>query len=510
MARIFPGFLFLCKKVYVFWNHKLLWMKKLILIVELILGFSTLKAQYFQTGQDPASIHWRQINTADFQIIYPDYYELQAQNLAGVLEKVYNYSYKSLKHNPEKISVILHTQTVKSNGLVAWAPKRSEFYTTPHQGIYAQDWLQQLAIHEFRHVVQTDKVNSELPKIIKILLGEQGTAGVFGMYLPWWFIEGDAVVIETALSTAGRGRFPSFLMDHQAQVVQKGIYSYDKAYNGSFKDYVPDHYQLGYYMVGASRQKYGTNVWDPVVDRVGKKPFSLNPFNKALKNTIGFGKVDLYHSVFDSLSNVWNSEDKLFSTISYRVRSPKNKTYTSYTYNHWLNDSTIVAYKTSLREIPAFVSIDKSGKEKKLLNPGTIFNESVNYRGEWIVWSEQVPDLRWSHSGRSSIRLFNCNSQVKHKVETEFKSFAPAISPDLKNIVVVETDFSNNYFLSVYNILNEQLLHRIQTEGNNYFFSPDWISNEEIVAVVLLQEGKRLARFNLKTGEMTLLTDQES
>ncbi|MDB4582540.1 hypothetical protein N9164_05265 [Draconibacterium sp.] len=484
-------------------------MRKLFLVFALLVEITIVKAQYFQTGQDPASIKWRQINTENFQLIYPDYFEVEAQKLAHVMEKVYAYKSKSIQYKPEKISIILHTQTVQSNGLVAWAPKRSEFYTTPHQGIYAQEWLYQLAIHEFRHVIQIDKINSEIPKIIKILLGEQGTAGVFGIYFPWWFIEGDAVVTETALSNSGRGRFPSFLVEHQAQVVEKGIYSYDKAYNGSIKDYVPNHYQLGYYLVGAARQKYGTQFWSPVIDRVGKKPFSLNPFNKALKNSTGFTKVGLYNSVFDSLRNVWEEQDKKFKTSFFNVRSPQKKSYTNYKYNHWLNNSTTISYKTSLTEIPAFVAIDNSGIERKIIRPGIIFDESVNYRGDWIVWSERIPDFRWSHSGKSHIMLYNCVTLAKQKIKTEFKAFAPAISPSLRKVIVVETDYSSNYYLSVYNILNGQLIHRIQTEKNNYFFSPDWINEEEVVAVVLFDEGKRLARINLKTGKMTLLTKQE-
>ena len=184
-------------------------MKKLLL---LLLVFTTYvaQAQYFNTGQDPSSLKWRQIITTNFQLIYPDYYENQAQVLAQKLEMVYDFGSYSLKYKPGKISVILHTQTVQSNGLVAYAPKRSEFYTTPHQAIYPQDWLEQLALHEFRHVVQIDKLNSELPKIIKIILGEQGTALLFGAYLPWWFIEGDAVVTETALGKYGARTFPFF------------------------------------------------------------------------------------------------------------------------------------------------------------------------------------------------------------------------------------------------------------------------------------------------------------
>ena len=272
-------------------------MKRLLFVVLFLSSSYLLNAQYFQTGQDPASIRWQQINTENFQLIYPEYFESQAQKLAQVLEKVYNYGGFSLNHQPKKISVILHTQTVKSNGLVAWAPKRSEFYTTPHQGIYPQDWLEQLALHEFRHVVQIDKMNSEIPKLIKLILGEQGTALIFGSYLPWWFIEGDAVVTETALSNYGRGRLPSFLMEHRAQLVEKGVYSYDKAYNRSYKDFVPNHYQLGYFLVGESRARYGSGIWDSVITRVGKKPFSVTPFNSALKRTTGFNKVGLYHSV---------------------------------------------------------------------------------------------------------------------------------------------------------------------------------------------------------------------
>ncbi|MCF6357734.1 MAG: hypothetical protein L3J54_07995, partial [Draconibacterium sp.] len=482
-------------------------MRKLLLFFFLLIGISNLKAQYFQTGQDPASIKWRQINSPNFQLIYPDYYELQAQKLAGIMEKVYAYKSNSIHYKPEKISIIIHTQTVQSNGLVAYAPKRSEFYTTPHQGIYPQEWLEQLALHEFRHVVQIDKINSEIPKIIKILLGEQGTALVFGAYLPWWFIEGDAVVTETALSDYGRGRFPSFLMEHRAQVVEKGAYKYDKAYNGSIKDFVPDHYKLGYYLVAATRDKYGVGVWDSVLLRVGKKPFSLNPFNKSLKIQTGFNKVQLYNSVFDSLKNIWIESDKKYISNNFKTISKENKTFANYKYNHWLNDSIIVSYKTSLREIPSFVLIDKKGKERTLFKPGRIFSESVNFRSDWVVYAEQIPDLRWEHSGKSLIWLYNISTSRKIKISPEFKAFAPAISPNLEEIIVVETDFSSNNYLSVYNIKNGKLVHRIQTKNNNYFFSPNWINKDEIITVVLFNNGKKLVKFNLVSGGMKVLTN---
>lgn len=484
-------------------------MKKLLLLVFVLASFIG-RAQYFDTGQDPASLKWRQINTANFQLIYPDYYEEQAQILAQKLELVYDFGSYSLKHNPEKISVILHTQTVQSNGLVAYAPKRSEFYTTPRQSIYPQDWLEQLALHEFRHVVQIDKLNSDLPKLIKIILGEQGTALLFGAYLPWWFIEGDAVVTETALGKYGRGRFPSFLMEHQAQVVDKKTFSYDKAYLGSYKDYVPNHYKLGYYLVANSRERYGSDMWEKAIKRVGTKPFSITPFNKALKLETGFGKVELYESIFDSLATGWKNIDAQFEGTPATQLSKKNKTYTSYLYKHWLNDDELIAYKTGLNVVPSFVLINKkNGAEKKLITPGIIFEESVSFKGEWIVWAEKIPDLRWSHSGLSRIRIFNANTKKMYSVSPEFKAFAPVLSPNLKEVAVVETDFSNHNYLTVYDIASGKMKYRYQTEDNNTLFTPVWLNQHELIFVLLDPNGKRIAKVNLQNEEQTLFPGTE-
>ncbi len=484
-------------------------MKKLLMLAICFFVITTVDAQYFQTGQDPASIKWRQINTENFQLIYPDYYETQAQSLAQKLEYVYDYGSYSMAYKPSKISIILHTQTVKSNGLVAYAPKRSEFYTTPHQAIYPQDWLEQLAIHEFRHVVQIGKLNHELPKIIKLIFGQQGTALVFGAFLPWWFIEGDAVTSETVLGNYGRGRFPSFLMEHRAQLVEKGPYSYDKAYLGSYNSYVPNHYRLGYYMVANARERYGSELWEKAIKRVGEKPLSLNPFNKALKLETGFNKVQLYNSIFDSLSIEWKNADNNFKPALSKVISPAHKTYSNYCYNHWLNDSTIISYKTALNKIPAFVKINLNGEEEKILNPGFIFEESVSYRKNWITWAEQISNLRWTHSGRSLIQFYNISTKESLHLNPEYKAFAPSLSPDLNSVIVVETDFSSNNYLSVYRINDGKLMHRIQTKNNNYFFSPQWLNKEEILAVILTENGKRLTRFSLNTGEYTVLIDKD-
>jgi len=484
-------------------------MKKQLLLIIFIFPCFLVKAQYFQTGQDPASIRWRQIHTRNFQLIYPDYYEDQARKLAGDLDAVYPYGSFALKHNPRKIPVVLHTQTVESNGLVAWAPKRAEFYTIPHQSIYPQDWLEQLALHEFRHVVQVDKIHSNLPGPVKWILGEQGTGLAFGLFLPLWFIEGDAVVTETSLSNYGRGRLPSFLMEHQAQVVEKGVYSYDKAFFRSYRDYVPNHYKMGYYLAGNIMARHGAEIWENVLTRAGRKPWTLFPMNQVLKEKTGLDISQNYYSVFDSLKHVWETEDKKYEPVNSERITESKKYFTSYTNPYLTNNSEILSYKTAFDEIPSFVKISRDGNEQKVFFPGTIFNESINFNNEWIVWSEQVRDLRWQHSGRSLIRMFNAKTERLVEFDTEFKGFSPSFSSDLTKIAVVEADYSNNYYLSVYSLPYGKLLNRFQSDQNNYFFSPEWLNESQLVAVALFTDGKRLVRIDLDTDEMDILLDRE-
>ncbi len=497
--RIFSGF-FIFFRLCIFPLQYSRIMRKLFILILILSAASSGFSQYFQTGQDPASIKWRQINTPDFQVIYPSEFESKAQHLAHLLEKIYDYGSYTMNHRPRKISLILHTRNNKSNGLVAVAPKRAEFFTIPDQSGYAQDWLEQLALHEFRHVVQVDKIDSSLPFIIKFLLGEQGTALAIGAFLPFWFLEGDAVVTETALSNYGRGRFPSFLMETKAQVIQKGIYSFDKAYTGSFKDYVPDHYNLGYQIVGNARMRYGASLWERAVKNAGTKPVSITPVRNVIKSVTGLNKEQLYHNIYDSLRNSWISEDKLLKTTPFTLITKSTRLFTSYELN-FLYKNDIVSYKTSFNTIPRFVKITPEGKEYTLFVPGKIFNESVSLNENLLVWSERIPDIRWTHSSYSLVRILNLENSQLNEFKTGITTVAPTLSPGNTMLAFSETDLENNYFLSIY-ALTGQVIKKYHTPSNNFFLSPCWIDSTTIAVVVLTGEGKKIAYYHIKDDKL--------
>ncbi|MDE5639347.1 MAG: hypothetical protein K2I47_06095, partial [Odoribacter sp.] len=60
------------------------------------------QAQFTDFGQDPASLRWKEIKTKDFQIIYPDYFETNAQKIANIYHALYSHS-NTLEHKPVKV-----------------------------------------------------------------------------------------------------------------------------------------------------------------------------------------------------------------------------------------------------------------------------------------------------------------------------------------------------------------------------------------------------------------------
>ncbi|MEI6274655.1 MAG: hypothetical protein WCP08_01640 [Prolixibacteraceae bacterium] len=466
-------------------------------------------AQYFVVGQDPASVRWRQIQTDNFQIIYPSDNEVQAQRVAHIFEKVFSYLGNTLNHQPKKISVILHSKSNKSNGFVAWSPSRVELFPTPGQEMYAQDWIEQLAIHELRHHVQIDKIESELPSIFKILLGEQAASIVVGAYLPFWFLEGDAVVAETAFSQTGRGRLPSFSMELKAQVDQKAIYNFDKAYLGSYKNYIPDHYQLGYQMIANIRNQNGGDVWGMVLHHIARNPLGINSLSRGLKLATGKNQDQHYVEIMNNLKLTkpfrFDSQNDTTNTNENLVKS--SKVYTSYRYPYFVDSSSLVALKTSLDNIPRFVLMDGNSKEKELFVPGLIQDESMSFVNGKIVWMETKPDLRWAHQEGSLLRILDIYSKELWEMNYSEKLFAPVMSPDGKLTAAVKISDQNLASIILISNINGKIIREFKAFDHHTFFTPSWSSDQSsLYAIELGSKGKAIIRMDLTTGEVTEIT----
>ena len=204
-----------------------------MLTLLLTVAFTKTYAQYKVSENDDSRIKWREIKTNRFSIVYPDCYERSAQRLAVVLDTISWHVGRTLGTDAPHIPVLVHTNSSKSNGMLAWAPKRMEFWTNTPPTHYAYPWSWQLAIHEYRHACQMQALDKGITKTLGNIFGEHIVGAVSGLIVPLWFMEGDAVVAETSMSPTGRGQTPDFKMQTKAMLLEKGVPDFDKAKLGS-------------------------------------------------------------------------------------------------------------------------------------------------------------------------------------------------------------------------------------------------------------------------------------
>lgn len=503
-------------------------------------------SQYYSTGQDPAKTKWKQINTSDFRIVFPDNYEAKARYLAALFQDLKKKGGKDLNHTPKKFSVILHTQSATSNGMVAWAPKRMELYSTPSQNDDTQAWLNHLATHEYRHVVQIDKLERGLTRVLNVFFGQQATGLVLGLYLPSWFMEGDAVCTETALSESGRGRRAEFEQELRAQLLEKGAYTYDKAVFGSYKDFVPNKYVLGYYLVGKSRVNYGDDMWDNALNKVGSNPIKINCLSASLKQSmidkrrdlfqklkkkqeaysktdykVEFidwdeveklnrhkdGKLMLYADVMSELKWEWQNQDAQIKKTDAKLLIDQKAIYTNYRYPHVVNQDLLLM-KTGLADVLSFVKRDKNGFEEEMFVPGFDYETGFDFKHHKLLWSEYQASLRWQQADKAVLVTYDIQTKRKKKYKLEGNCFAPVFSEDGKKILCVEVDSKGESSLLIIDTETSAIIERIVANKDEFFMTPQWAENDQtVILIIQVNDGKKLVEINLETTDRKLLYD---
>jgi len=475
--------------------------------------------QYYNLGQDPASVTWREINSPHLKIIYPENFEIHARKMISRSDFVYSSGTNTLAYKPGKVPVILHTYNTVPNAVTVWAPKRIEMFTCPPQDLDTQDWLTQLMVHEYRHVVQIDRTNQGFTKCLSLLLGEQAATGINGLFVPSWFMEGDAVCTETAFGPSGRGRIPSFEMQLRAQVIQKGAFSYDKAAFGSYKTFVPNQYVLGYSFVANVRRKYGYQAWISALDEVAKRPFILTPFNHGLKKATGFGKEKLYSLTMHEMDSMWKYQDaRTYKTPFKQLTRSKGMKYENYKCPHYLNDTLVVSQYSSLDDLTGFVLTGPDYFFQTIVTPGYLSSDQfsvVKVTNEpetntypdlktpfnyLLAWTETINDLRWEQRNYSVIRIFDSNSKEIKSLTSKSRYFAPAFSPDGKAIAAVRIDPDNHNSIVLIEVQNGTESETIIESDSDFYMTPSWSPDgTQLVYTKLDEKGKCINIADLKT-----------
>ncbi len=455
--------------------------------------------QFYEYGQDRGTIRWNQFDSEHYRMIYPSGLDSLAMEFADKLEYYYPHQAAVLDHEHGLMPVVFHNESSFSNGVFVWAPRRLEVFTNPDPNGYPQDWMTQLALHEGRHAVQVSKLNQGLGRALSFIAGEQAVGAITG-FLPLWYLEGDAVDAETRFSYTGRGRLPSFEMGMKALLIEKEQrYSFSKALLGSYRDYTPDHYKLGYLMVRYGRRTYGNSFWNDMEDYVARKPYLLAPTYFSMKNYGVRSKQELYNSALDFYEEHWRETHKSRVPDSTRRWSDaSDKAYTNYRFPQPAGDTAIIALKTGVDQIPEFIVVGNRGDERRIFRPGFMNSGRFSYHEGLLAWDERVPDVRWSNRNFSVIRLFDMEQKQVRNLGRKTRYYAPAISGSGNRIAVIEQRDDHTFHLVILD-LKGRIVRTVGSPEGMFIQHPEWMAEDEAVVVTVNgHDGESLYQYSFR------------
>ena len=479
-------------------------MRKFFLFICCLPVFGLLKAQQF--GGHSPSTKWNQINTDTLRVIFPaaSGLEKQAADIAATIHRLAVQTAPTIGSRVRKISIVMQPRTTISNAYVGLGPWRSEFYLTPPQSAFelgATPWYHTLALHEYRHVQQYNNFRKGLSRVAYYLFGQEGLAMANSAAIPNWFWEGDAVYQETLKSQQGRGRLPFFFNDYRSLWVANKHYSWMKLRNGSLRDFVPDHYRLGYMQVAYGREKYGPEFWKNVTDDAARFNGVLYPFQRAIKK---------YSNT--SYAAFRKEAMKYFET---NVSASKNDPVSSWAkeQNHfagdeefpqWINDNTVVLVKSSYKKIPAFYLRNMStGADSRLRTKDISLDPYFSYRNGKIVYAAYEADLRWAWKDYSVLKVLDVHTRQQQTITHHTHYFAPDISADGKQVVAVQVQAGVNAELHILDAASGAVLKKVPNPQGLFYSHPKFYNQQSVVSAIRTTAGvSTLGLVNINDGSV--------
>lgn len=474
-------------------------MKRLLL--PFLLFIATLaKAQQF--GGNPPSIKWKQVNTRVARVIYSQGMDSVAQRVAQTVAQINRMTQPTIGFKQRQVNIVLQNQTTISNAYVGLAPFRSEFYLTPSQNSFdvgSLPWPEQLAIHEFRHVQQYNNFNVGLSRGLSLIFGEGGQALANALTVPDWFFEGDAVYNETLVSKQGRGRLPYFFNGFRALWAAGKDYNWMKLRNGSYLDYTPNHYPLGYMMVAYGREKYGSDFWRGVTHDAAAFNSGFYPLQGAIKRHAGVDYATFRDAAFNHFKQVYKDDAKDNGPKAKRQHFIADEEFPAY-----VNDSTLIYLRTTYNHIPKFV-IRTRTKEKVIATQSINTDNYFSYHDGKIIYSTYRPDLRWGYRNYNELMVLDVRTGKEQRITRKTKYFAPAFSADGKTIVAVEVAATGKSTLHLLNENGKLTIILPNTAGLFYTY-PKFYGNDKLISAVRNFKGEMsLALISIKNGDVKYL-----
>lgn len=471
-------------------------MSRLIFTFLFLFGSYSSFSQVF--GGNPSSIKWKKIKLASTNIIFPAGRDSSAERSANVIRFINDHS-KTYSNKSHKVSIVFQNQNTIANGYVGLGPFRSEFFLTPDQNSFELGSIpsvDQLTVHEYRHIQQYHNFNIGLSHLMHVVFGQEGQALANNTAIPNWFFEGDAVFAETDFTRQGRGRLPFFYHGFKALWNENRNYNWMKLRNGSFKDFVPDHYPLGYMLVAYGNEKYGETFWPNVTHDAAAFKNIFYPFQKAIKRYSGENFSDFRKNAMGFFKDTFKTKDA--------SRSTAKGSFISEEYPSFISDDSILFIKSGYKQIPVFLLKDKKNSNKVRTQDYTLDNY-FSYKNGKIVYASVRPDIRWGYRIYNDLRIIDIKTGNETSITKKTRYFSPDLSDDGNTIVAVNQAVNGNTSLDFLNSQTGNLLRSLPNPQKLFYTYPKYYGNKIVTAVRNSKGEMSLAIVNPETDSTEFL-----
>lgn len=466
---------------------------KIILLVLALSVAVPASAQITASGTEPAKVQWQTFNSAHYQLIFPEGLDSLARIYATALERYripnsVTSGFKANEFYKTPMPAVLHSYTGYSNGSVSWAPRNMSLYTNPES--YSpdpQNWIDQLAVHEGRHVAQMQfGASARKFELFNILSGELFAGAMAGVYSGPAFLEGDAVAAETALTDAGRGRTADFLQYYRVCFADSLWRDYWKWVYGSQRWYTPDYYRAGYVLHAGMRNTFDKPDFTKYYyQRIIRKP--LLPFfnlQKSVKEVSGKKFKKAFRQIEEDFAADWAQNDTLRLELAGEFQEGEDitratKYFRAYRGLAALGD-TLYAIRTGLDLIPELVRINSSGTVQHLRYMASQTSRlAVSEKNRSIYWTEHDSDVRWEKKSSSRLYRFYPGRYKFYCLSgPNDRWYNPAASPIDSRVAVISNRLDGRTELLLLNGLSGEVWQTIPAPDSLQLVEPAWIEDK--------------------------------
>lgn len=390
--------------------------------------------------QDRPSVRWQVIEGRHARVIAPQGMEREARRLRATIDRIAQADTLTLRVRPPKIDVVLRAQYANANGFVALAPRRSELFPQAPQydGLLgANDWLELLALHEYRHVRQLTAARRGFTGVMTTLFGEVAWQTFSFWSLPSWFLEGDATLTETVLTSSGRGRIPLFDADFRAQLLARDLPSYQTTMVGSLKDRWPNAYVHGYHLVASGRARFGAAVWERALARSTRRSFLPLALSGGLQRASGVTAATLHLETLRALQDSVRAGAERLTLTPVAPVGPQPGIWTDDAAPGWEDSERLISHRVGLDAFPQLVRHSAAGVER-LQYLGQPMPAPLSVQGGTAAWIEERFDPRYALRTFNVIMLRDLSSGVVRQLGDTTRWMSVGLSPDGQRLVTVE------------------------------------------------------------------------